>query len=199
MAENDPDSLATTGTGSPLATPQSAPQGWRRKPPSAPYPKSRGIVQKSAEESLADYLAELEQWAGENWRDARRDAWAFWALKVPAIISSASAGVWAHLGWTTVTVISGAVASFCVAVDGIYPRGRLRNIHLRALSDIRALASDLTSKFRSSEGQPDDVVRQIIRESQSERQRIANYIRDAEAALGAVDTKVGKRSQPRQP
>ena len=197
MAENDPDSPTSKGAEAPPNGPSRTALGWRRKPPSAAFPRSGGIARKTAEEVLADYLAELEQWAVDNRRDARRDAWAFWALKVPAIISSASAGVWAHLGWITVAIISGAVASFCVAVDGIYPHGRLRNVHLRAFFDIRTLAGDVTSRFRSTEGQPDDAVRKIIRESQSEQQRIAAYIRDAEAALGAVDTNVGKPTQRR--
>src|SRR5712691_9619715 len=48
---------------------------------------------------------ELEAWAQANKRDASRDVWAFWALKIPAILASASAGVWAHFGLTTVSVV----------------------------------------------------------------------------------------------
>jgi hypothetical protein len=66
----------------------------------------------------------------------------------------------------------------------------LRNIHLRAVHDIRLLASHMTTQLRSSAGDSKNVVRKIIREAEPERQRIAAYIRDAETALKASsDTK----------
>jgi uncharacterized membrane protein YgaE (UPF0421/DUF939 family) len=132
-------------------------------------------------------MGELEEWAKANQKDARKDAFAFWTLKVPAIIASASAGIWAHFNLTTVSVIAGAIASFCVIVDGIHPRGMLRNTHLRAFHDIRMLQSRMMSEFRSSEDKVQTTVRSIIRKSEAERQRIATYIRDAETALKPGD------------
>lgn len=197
MANNEPELPAEEGAESASISPQASGLGWQRKPPSAPFPRSLGTAKKPAGEDLADYLAELDQWAEENRRDARRDTWAFWALKAPAIVSSASAAVWAHFAWTTAAMISAAVASVCVAIDGIYPRGGLRNAHLRAVHDIRTLASDLTSQFRSSVDQSDDAVRKIIRESQGERLRIAGYIRDAETNLKVVGTDGTKHTRRR--
>jgi len=136
-----------------------------------------------------DQLTELEQWAKANRKDARNDALAFWALKAPAIIASASAGIWAHFNLTTISVIAGAVASVCVIVDGIHPRGMLRNTHLRAFHDLRILTSRMTAQLRSSEGRTDRTVKRIIREAEPERERIAAYIRDAETALKPTDIK----------
>lgn len=134
---------------------------------------------------LHQQLTELEQWATANNSDARSDTIAFWSLKIPAILASASAGVWAHFQLTTVSVIAGALASVCVIVDGVHPRGMLRNIHLRAYHDIRILATNMMSQWRSrsANAKADDTARQIIRDAEKERKRIATYIRDAETAL----------------
>jgi hypothetical protein len=128
-------------------------------------------------------LSELDQWAKDNQKDTRHDAVAFWALKIPAIVASASAGIWAHFGLTTVSVIAGAIASVCVIIDGIHPRGMLRNTHLRAVHDIRILMKDMTSRLGSSTGLRENAIRRIIRDVKAERKRIAFYIRDAETAL----------------
>jgi hypothetical protein len=173
--------------------------GARRRPqrPTAPYPKSKKPAEKPAAEVLEDQLSELEEWAEENRKDARRDALLFWSLKVPAIFAAASSGVWAHLGWTWPGVICGAIASFCIVVDGIQPRGALRNTHLRAVHEIKMLISKMTSEFRSSAEQHDELVRGLIRDSQAERQRIAAYIRDAETAFRTTDMNQPRRGRLR--
>ena len=136
-------------------------------------------------EDLRQQLTELEQWAIANQSDARSDAIAFWSLKIPAILASACAGVVAHFDLTTVSVIAGAVASVCVIIDGVHPRGMLRNLHLRAYHDIRILSTNMVVLWRSrnSGANGDHTARQIIRNAEKERQRIAAYIRDAETSL----------------
>jgi hypothetical protein len=76
-------------------------------------------------ELLKDHLARLEQWAQDNKRDARNDTWAFWSLKLPAILASTSAIIWVKFNVGTASVIAGAIASICVLIDGIHPRGTL--------------------------------------------------------------------------
>jgi hypothetical protein len=139
--------------------------------------------------NLRHHLLELEQWAQENRRDAFWDTLAFWSLKIPAILAAASAGVWAYFGLTAVSVIAGAVASVCVIIDGIHPRGMLRNIHLRAAHDLRILSTGMITKWRTRESKAKTreaaTARKIILEAEQERQRIGAYIRDAETALDA--------------
>jgi hypothetical protein len=112
---------------------------------------------------LRNELLELEEWAKANKRDASRDTWAFWGLKIPAILASASAGVWAHFGLTAVSVIFGAIASVCVIVDGIHPRGMLRNTHLRSYHDLRILIAQMVSEWRSrnTNARDDNITRRI--------------------------------------
>ena len=149
----------------------------------APPPQPRKDPAMPSE--LQDQLHDLERWTMQNKKDAIRDTVAFWALKVPAIIASASAGVLAHFNLTTVSVIIGAIASLCIIVDGVHPRGMLRNTHLRAHHDIRNLATRMTSEWRSrdSSSKDENAARRIIREAEKERGRIATYVRDAETAL----------------
>jgi hypothetical protein len=136
---------------------------------------------------LKNHLSELEEWAKGNQRDAARDAFAFWSLKIPAVLAAASAGIWAHFELTAVSVIAGAVASLCVIVDGIHPRGMLRNTHLRAYHDLRMLTARMMSAWRTRHRSAKDetVIRKLITEAETERERIAAYIRDAETALNS--------------
>src|SRR5689334_11402463 len=46
--------------------------------------------------ALAAQLKSLEEWAQANRSDARRDTLRFWMLKIPAILVSASSGVFAY-------------------------------------------------------------------------------------------------------
>ena len=135
--------------------------------------------------ALQQQLMELEQWSIANKNDARNDAIAFWSLKIPAIFGSAGAGLLAHFDLTTVSLISGAIASACVIIDGVNPRGMLRNIHLRAHHDLRILSTGMVAQWRSrsSSTSDDETARQIIRNAEKQRQSIATYIRDAETAL----------------
>lgn len=134
---------------------------------------------------LRNQLLELEQWALDNRKDARRDALAFWSLKLPAVIAAAGAGVLAHFELTTVSVFAGAAASLCVIIDGIHPRGMLRNVHMRAYHDLRYLSTRMVAEWRSRNRQakPTTVASKIIRDAENEREKIALYIREAETAL----------------
>jgi len=91
----------------------------------------------------------------------------------------------AHFELTTVSVFAGAIASLCIIIDGIHPRGMLRNTHLSAYHDIRILMSNMVAEWRSRSGsaKEDNVARRIIRDAETERQRVAAYVRDAETAL----------------
>jgi hypothetical protein len=134
---------------------------------------------------LQDHLNELEDWAQANKRDARRDSIAFWSLKAPAIMASASSGLLAQFSLTTLSLAAGAVASVCVLIDGIHPRGMLRNTHMRAYHDIRILHNKMVAEWRSRSvtAKDDNIARRIIRDSEAEYERISAYIRDAETAL----------------
>lgn len=144
---------------------------------------------ESMPRDLHHQLKELEEWAQANRQDARRDGIGFWSLKIPAIIASASSGIWAHFDLVGLSVVAGAIASLCVIIDGIHPRGMLRNTHLRAYHDIRILLTQMVTEWRARNptARVENVAKRIIRDAEAERQRIATYIRDAETALRHED------------
>jgi len=113
-----------------------------------------------------------------------------------AILSSVSAGILAYLKWDAPALIIGAVGSLCVLIDGVYPSGTLRNVHLRAVHDIRSLQHKIQADWLKGyasidkegpklEQDIEKLTAKIIKNAQKESERIAGYVRDAEASLGS--------------
>jgi hypothetical protein len=173
----------------PSARPLPAPPPIARAPPPISSDVSTGSPLPSERNGMPDelvgHLRSLTRWHDANKRDAAKDLVAYWLLKIPAIFSSAMAGVWAHFGMTTASVICGAISSFCIIVDALNPRGVLRNVHTRAVHDIAILSSRMVSRWnmRAPSAREFSFARTVIREFEDERVRIATYIRDAETAL----------------
>lgn len=134
---------------------------------------------------LRAQLKDLSDWAIANQNDAKKDTIQFWLLKIPAIITSASAGIFAHYELTALSVIAGAIASICIAIDGIQPRGMLKSIHTRAFHDISILVNSMKMQWRTRDmsADPEEKAQEIMRASDDEWKRIAKYISDAESAI----------------
>jgi hypothetical protein len=147
----------------------------------------------SIPEALEVQVLELEDWAVANKRDARWDTISFWALKIPAMAASVGAGVFAYLEWEIVPLVVGAIASLCILVDGLNPRGKLRNVHWQAVHDLRNLQHDMLTNWQTGslriedtvnkKAEEDNLAADIIEGAQAERKRIATYLKDAEALL----------------
>ena len=136
---------------------------------------------------LYDELQNLEQWAVKNRKLASQAHIAFWALKIPAIVFSASSGLVAYLQVPALGAVLGALASLCVLLDALYPRGRLRNSHLRAYHEIRSLNGDIVSKWRAAclrESADNEFAAKLIDEVRLARYSIARRIADASTSLG---------------
>jgi hypothetical protein len=134
---------------------------------------------------LRSILVELESWVEANTKDAKRDTIAFWSLKGPAILTSSSAGLWAYFDLTPVAVVLSTLASMCILIDGLQPRGLLRNAHVRAVHDLRLLMSEIADNWRSRDARRSDstVEREIIKWSQVHKAKIAKTLREAESTL----------------
>lgn len=76
-------------------------------------------------DSLKEELALLREWQASNAKEARCDKVNFWALKLMAIVTSASSGFISYLGLDNINLILGVIAAICIAVDGLRPRGNL--------------------------------------------------------------------------
>ena len=145
--------------------------------------------------ALQEQLMDLETWAQANRRDAKRDTFKFWSLKIPAIVVSAGSGVFAYFKVDSVAVIGGAVASLCVLIDALNPGGALRNAHLRAFNDLRILQCRMKSQWQVGfllHEDRDTLAAKIIEGTTKEKERINDAITNAETSLAAT-TRRGKR------
>ena len=131
-------------------------------------------------------LSELEEWATLNRRDALRDSFRFWILKLPAVLSSVSSGILAIAHIEMIAAILAATASACVLIDAVHPGGQLRNAHLRAVHDLRNLQQKIVNEWRvgSLRGRgANDLAAQILESSEGKREKIAAEIRSAETSF----------------
>ena len=149
--------------------------------------------------ALAVQLKGLEDWALANRSDASRDTLRFWMLKIPAILVSASSGVFAFFKLDAIAVVAGAVGSLCVLIDGLNPGGALRNVHLRAFNELRKLEDTMMSSWQVGELRGKDrnlLAAEIIERAEDEKARINLYITAAETSLASsTPAKRSKKSQ----
>ncbi|HKP45568.1 MAG TPA: hypothetical protein VJT50_03150 [Pyrinomonadaceae bacterium] len=146
-------------------------------------------VSNEMPEILVSQLRDLEDWAIGNKKDSRNDAIRFWALKIPAIIASVAAGIFAHYKWDAVPLFAGAIASACVLIDGVNPGGALRNAHYKAFYELRELEAEMVTNWRtrSFKATTDNaklaIAAQIIKESETKRAKISKDLKRAETVL----------------
>ena len=130
-------------------------------------------------------LNQIKAWAQDNDKDARRDRFAFWFLKIPAMVVSATAAVLAHFKLDDLAMIAAAVATFCILIDGLRPRGLLYSTHLRAASEVYRLYGDMLSQWRTgrlNDRDPRTLAAEIIAQAQPERTRISIYLTHIESS-----------------
>jgi hypothetical protein len=135
---------------------------------------------------LSHQMRALRCWAESNRLLARSDLVKFWALKLPAILVSATAAVLAHLGLNDTSVVAGAMAAACGLIDGLNPRGAQRSCHLRAQNEINSLVVSMASQWRIGALRGEDantLAAFIIDQSECERKRISAYLNTAETSL----------------
>jgi hypothetical protein len=147
----------------------------------AMLPRSRRAVMLD-QDMPSEFREELEtvgQWAIDNKKDANRDRLAFWILKIPAILGSASAAALAHFKLDNFAMIAARAASACVLIDGLRPRGLLFSAHLRAAHELFKLHAEMISQWRTGRlnGRPPrPLAAEILDKVAPERSRIAIYI-----------------------
>ncbi len=161
--------------------------------PSPLNPYGAPGVHKSTSREMLDELRQqieyVEAWALGNRKDARGDLIRFWLLKIPAIAVSASSGIFAFYKLDGAAVIAGSVASLCVLIDGLNPGGTLRNVHMRAFNELRALEQDMASEWQIgclNDEDPRKLTARILQKAQVEMDRINGYLTTAETSLGTA-------------
>ena len=162
--------------------------------PDAPAPfesGDRGHIE-SDEDRFKRHIADLRKWAKANKRDAKKDFFRYWMLKLPAILSSVITAVSASLGASeTFVSILAAIAALCVAIDAVWPGGMLHNVHKRAVHEIGLLIGKILTSldeiaiaYKDDPKKRTEALVQVLRDLTKERQRIGAYIANAESSLG---------------
>jgi hypothetical protein len=155
--------------------------GSKKATPTSPSPA--GTPSPPAE--FVDEMNQVKTWADKNDQEANHDRINFWLLKVPAIVVSAGAGVLAFFRIDALATIAAGIASGCVLVDGLRPRGLLHAAHRRAASEIYALHATMASQWRQGalNGlEPRTLAAKILNDSTAERARINKYITQVESS-----------------
>jgi hypothetical protein len=142
---------------------------------------------------LSSFISELEDWARLNQSDARHDTIRFWVLKVPAILSSASAGILAINHLETAAAILAAIATTCILIDGVNPGGQLRNAHVRAVHDLRTLQHQLVNDWRVGSlrgNNTNSLAAELLLKGEKVREEVASALRSAETTFAkSVESK----------
>ena len=147
-------------------------------------PHSQGVIVPDQPPVLTEMIADFEDWARRCKKDAEKDAVKFWALKLPAIVISASSGLLAHLRFD-VGVVAGVVASVCVLLDGLLRAGALRTVHVRATFDLKTLKHEILARWRAGSlrgNNLNELAATIVEATDKERKRIATYIKAEETS-----------------
>ena len=116
------------------------------------YDRIPGSAAVAMPADLRSYLRELEAWGAWESHHARKDAIAFWILKVPAMVAAACAGLFAYFSLQAIGIFTGALATLFILIDSVHPRGMLRNIHMRAFHEIRMLINRIVTAWRTRSG-----------------------------------------------
>jgi hypothetical protein len=98
------------------------------------------------EESLDDQIRDLEAWARAIVRRNTGDSARFWILRGLAFCAAALAATTALQERTNAVVILSALAALCIALEAGWPGASVRNVHRRAIHDLREVQS--TVKLR---------------------------------------------------
>jgi hypothetical protein len=144
------------------------------------------------ETAIDEQIADLEHWAEANLNRDRKDKLRFWVLRGLAFLSAAGAATTAGLQQSKAAVVFGALAALCVAIDSAWPSDSFRNVHRRAVYDLRELQNTLKLRWDKVRlAHPDAVAPQrtahalaLLDQVQNKREEIGKYLGSAEASPG---------------
>lgn len=144
------------------------------------------------ETAIDEQIADLEYWAEANLNRDRKDKLRFWVLRGLAFLSGAGAATTAGLAAPKAAVVFGALAALCVAIDSAWPSDSFRNVHRRAVYDLRELQNTLKLRWdkvrlaHPDAGAPQRTAHALalLDQVQNKREEIGKYLGSAEASPG---------------
>lgn len=144
------------------------------------------------ETAIDEQIGDLERWAEANLARSRNEKLRFWVLRGLAVTGALFAAVMANRGSAQVTICASVLAALCVAIDAAWPSDSFRNVHQRAVYDLRELQNTLKLRWDKVRlAHPDPAAPQrtahalaLLDQVQSKREEIGKYLGSAEASPG---------------
>ncbi len=144
------------------------------------------------ETAIDEQIAELERWAEANLARDKKDKLRYWILRGAAFSGASGAALSAGLVHPQATVAFGVLTALSVAIDSAWPSNSFRNVHRRAVYDLRELQNTLKlrwDKVRLAHPDPSAPQRTahalaLLDQIQSKREEIGKYLGSAEASPG---------------
>jgi len=144
------------------------------------------------ETAIDEQIADLEHWAEANLNRDRKDKLRFWVLRGLAFLSAAGSATSAGLAQPKAAVVFGALSALCIAIDSAWPSDAFRNVHRRAVYDLRELQNTLKLRWDKVRlAHPDPAAQQrtahalaLLDQVQNKREEIGKYLGSSEASPG---------------
>ena len=144
------------------------------------------------EAAIDEQINDLERWVQANLNRTRNEKIRFWVLRGLAISGALLAALMAKHDSPQVTILASVFAALCVAIDAAWPSDSFRNVHQRAVCDLRELQNTLKLRWNKvCLAHPDSSAPQrtahalaLLDQVQSKREEIGRYLGSAEASPG---------------
>ncbi len=136
---------------------------------------------------LKSIIGDLGRWQKENQKDVKSDKFKFWVLKLPAIISMITSGVFIYLGWDLPLMIATSISGACVIADGVIHPGEMYNAHLRSVHDIGQLVMNIKLMWligKRKGADENELVANILEKIKTDFERISENVEGAETKFG---------------
>ena len=146
----------------------------------------------SPETAIDEQISDLERWAEANLSRDRKDKIRFWVLRGLTFMGASAAALTAGLAHLRGTIGCAVLAALCVAIDAAWPSDAFRNVHRRAVYDLRELQNTLKLRWDKVRlAHPDPAAAQrtahalaLLDQVQAKREEIGKYLGSAEASPG---------------
>lgn len=144
------------------------------------------------ETAIDEQINDLERWVQANLKRTRNEKIRFWVLRGLAIAGALLAALMAKQDSPLVTILASVLAALCVAIDAAWPSDSFRNVHQRAICDLRELQNTLKLRWdKVCLAHPDTSAPQrtahalaLLDQVQNKREEIGRYLGSAEASPG---------------
>lgn len=144
------------------------------------------------ETAIDEQITDLERWVQANLTRSRNEKIRFWVLRGLAISGALLAALMAKQDSPQVTILASVLAAICVAIDAAWPSDSFRNVHQRAVCDLRELQNTLKLRWdKVCLAHPDPSAPPrtahalaLLDHVQNKREEIGKYLGSAEASPG---------------